>query len=522
VNEGRVFMMLCIGIVEDNLSRKIEYKNYFHLECQFVLERCEIFCRGNQIFNAGVLYVAYESDLPEKFTVQDGAALICIGMPKDEYKKSAMPLLVLDASTDLFELVNDVSNIFVEYNTLEDNLQNAVNKGRSIQCIVDYMSPYLNGNELIVGYPDFRIVGRSNETIHTFEISGLEQPDENGVISEENVSFFKNDMLYKELRTKTEPFIYEPGIYICRSIGMNVFRGGDIVRVHIFEDVNSFRGYELGLAKFFANFIQLVYSSTVDTDDLFPRNQLKDFFVSMLKGEHVESQKLVESMLEHSWIPDGPFVCASILPSERDFYNQTIQYYCDKFNKEMDGCCFFEHQGVIICVLNLAFYAGTLDLFLKKHLETFMYGNFRIGYSNTLTELSELNNYYTQASIALKFGLRIKPTQWFFQFSDIVLHYLESKMTEDLGGKYLCAPEILTLHEYDMKNQTEFLKTLQVYIENQMNALKAADALFIHRTTMTYRLSRIKKLTGIDFKNHTELMYLSISIKFLFKENTDW
>jgi purine catabolism regulator len=51
-----------------------------------------------------------------------------------------------------------------------------------------------------------------------------------------------------------------------------------------------------------------------------------------------------------------------------------------------------------------------------------------------------------------------------------------------------------------------------------MNAIKTAADLFIHRSTMNYRLERIKELTGIDFKDPDKVLYLSISMHLLFKE----
>ena len=118
------------------------------------------------VFNACVLYLARSDALPEAFTVREGAALISIGMPPDGYKASSLHLLVLDASTELTDLVNDVSRIFFEFNTLEQKLQDSVNKGRSIQYMVEQMAPYFGGNELLVCNDDFRMIGQSNKTIH--------------------------------------------------------------------------------------------------------------------------------------------------------------------------------------------------------------------------------------------------------------------------------------------------------------------------------------------------------------------
>lgn len=511
-------MLLCIGIVGDSLNRDILYKNYVNTSNPFVLERCEIFRKGT-IFNAGVLYLAQAESLPAKFTVQDGAALICIGIPPDAYEKSSLRLIVLEELTDLADLSNDVNRIFFEYNALEQKLQDSVNKGRSVQYLVEIMAPYFNCNELTVCNNDYRIIGKSNNTIHLCEISGIMQPDNDGILSPEHVTFFKNDIIFSQVRDVAEPFIYESSLFLCRVICLNVFHRGEYAcRIVVAEDVNTFRGYEAGLLNFFTTFIQLIYDMSVVGNEILSRDNMADIFIDLLKGVSVEAWRLENSFFQRRWDLFGSFIFATIMPSDRDYYNRTVRYYCQIFNRDITGCCFFEFESVIGCVINLEFYGGSLEQFIAKHLVTFRDGYFRIGYSNKLTKIEDSQYYYQQAKIALKTGLKAYPSMWYHKFADVTLFYIESKLTEDLDGRFLCAPELLDLYNYDNKNQTEFLRTLQAYIDNQMNAIKTAGILFIHRSTIVYRLDRIKELTGIDFKDPLKILHLSLSFHLLFKD----
>ncbi len=511
-------MILCIGMIEDGLEQDILYKNYINKDNPFVLERYAVY-RGESNFNACVLYLAQADELPSTFSVQDGAALICIGMPAEIYKKSSMHLIVLKDSTKLLDLANDVGRIFFEYNVLEQKLQDSVNKGRSIQYMVDQMAPYLNGNELLVCNDDFRMIGHSNKTIHLNEISGLDQPAGDGTLPAEVMTFFKNDPIFSEIRDLKEPFIYESSIFVCRAIDMNVFRQGEYVcRTIIAEDRNTFRGYESGLLQFFTGFIQLVYDLSSVGSTILPGDQLVDICVDLLNGELIEQERLEKTFLQRGWDHPGSFVCAKILPSERDYYNRTIAYFCQIYNRDIKGCCFFEYEDAIVSLINLKDYNDSLEQFTATNIETFRDGYFRIGYSNLFNNLADIKQYYFQAKIALKIGLTQSPSIWYHKFSAITMSYMKYKLTEDIGGRYLCAPEILTLYNYDRENQTELLPTLRKYIDNQMNAIKTASELFIHRSTIVYRLERIKELTGIDFKNAEEALYLNISLKLLFEE----
>lgn len=76
-----------------------------------------------------------------------------------------------------------------------------------------------------------------------------------------------------------------------------------------------------------------------------------------------------------------------------------------------------------------------------------------------------------------------------------------------------CHPIIGMLSEYDNINGTEYINTLQCYLDNQMNAIITAKELFIHRSTMNYRLNRIKELCGLDWKDKELIFYLRLSLK---------
>ena len=514
-------MTLCLGIVEDALGHPVLYRNFLNTDNPFVLERCEIY-NGGSVLNTGVLYIATADMLPEDLTTQEGAALLCIGTPPCTYQKTPLRLLTLGTDISLTALSNDVNRIFFEYTTLEQQLQDCINKGRSIQHMVELMAPYFNGNELTVCTDEYKIIGKSNETIHLNEISGMSLPDRDGIIPSEVVTFFKNDIIFNRVKTCTEPFIYDSSIFICRAICMNVFRHGEYAcRVILAEDVNTFRGYEEGLVRFFTAFIQLIYNLAAEKSDILSRDHMADMFIDLLNGESIASQRIESRLTQRGWQLSGPFLCLRIRPSERDYYTRTIPFYCQTFNRDFKGGCFFEYDGIIVGVIDLNYYEASAVSFTASYQETFRDGDFRVGFSNNFSNITDLQSSHFQAKVALETGQKQFPSRWFFKFSDICLHYMETKLTEELDGRFLCAPEILTLFEYDKSNGSSYLNTLKAYLNNQMNAVKTAKELFIHRATMVYRLERIHQLTGIDFKDPDKILHLVISTNLLIKDFPD-
>ncbi|SHH48644.1 PucR C-terminal helix-turn-helix domain-containing protein [Sporobacter termitidis DSM 10068] len=509
-------MKLCIGVVEDALGCPALYKNYVNTDSPFNLEGCEIYC-SEAVLKADVLYLAPSDTLPETISIQDGAAMICIGLPPESYTKGPLRLLALDEKLQLGELSNKVIRIFQEYNALELKLLEGVYQGRGVQYLVELMAPSFNHNELAVCNEDFHLIGKSNQVNRMCEVSGIKQTDPD-MLPPEVVTFFKNDIIFYKVRNLKEPFIYEPSIFTIRGLCMNVFHGGEYAgRVVLAEDRNAFRGYEAGLLRFFTAYVQLVFDLLADRSGTMPQDHLGDMLADLLRGESVESWRLENSLAQRGWDFNGPYLCASIMPSERDYYNRTIPYYCQMFNRDFHDCCSFEYNGDIVCVVHLEHYDGSVERFASTYLETFRDGYFRVGYGNIFTDIMELRPHFMQANIALRTGLRKFPSLWYHKFSEMVLYYAEAKLTEELDARFFCAPEILALHRYDKENQSDYLHTLKVYLDNQMNAVKTSKELFVHRTTMEYRLNRIVELTGIDFKNADQILYLILSIRLLVK-----
>ena len=69
--------------------------------------------------------------------------------------------------------------------------------------------------------------------------------------------------------------------------------------------------------------------------------------------------------------------------------------------------------------------------------------------------------------------------------------------------------------EFDKENKSEFLKTLQIYIENNRNANITSSKLNIHRSTLFYRFNKIQEFLGISLDNSNNLFNLELSFKIL-------
>lgn len=155
-----------------------------------------------------------------------------------------------------------------------------------------------------------------------------------------------------------------------------------------------------------------------------------------------------------------------------------------------------------------AFYQQLL-LFLRETV-------FRAGASSAFAEIKQLPDAFDQAKAALRSGYKKNPSYWFYRFDDYRLDYMIDLIREtSAGGELLLHPAIKMLTDYDKTHDSQLTETLRVFSEKGQNVTQAADALFVHRTTLFRRLQQIREMTGIHLEDQKEMLALQLSFYLL-------
>ena len=75
---------------------------------------------------------------------------------------------------------------------------------------------------------------------------------------------------------------------------------------------------------------------------------------------------------------------------------------------------------------------------------------------------------------------------------------------------------VLAMTLYDKEHETNYISTAEQYINNRFNAVQTANDLFIHRSTLLYRLDRIKAQFGLDLEDkQISLLHLLLSFRLI-------
>ena len=227
----------------------------------------------------------------------------------------------------------------------------------------------------------------------------------------------------------------------------------------------------------------------------------RSILLQFLRGEEVPDA-VTEKFLSGSGFSKVPVLITYRSATIRNYTLRTLL----KKEFETSGihgiCCDFEESTLI---LTPADNTGAVLDFITKRVSK---GNFYTGISFPIQDPQQISTAYRQCVFAIEAesrpGIRY--------CKDFALPYLIQKLRETDMAANLRHPVINLLEAYDQRNNTELLKTLQVYIECGLSQAESAKKLSVHLNTLKYRLRRIFELSGIDLDDHSELLYIEISL----------
>ena len=133
------------------------------------------------------------------------------------------------------------------------------------------------------------------------------------------------------------------------------------------------------------------------------------------------------------------------------------------------------------------------------------------GASSVGSDFYDMHTYKVQAALAARLGAKAKPEECVHFFSDYALDYIISNATLSFPAENVLHPCLYTLTRYDRENNTEFCKTLRVYMQCQYNVLQASSLLYVHRSTFSVRLKRIEALCGINLEDERTRLHILMS-----------
>lgn len=141
-----------------------------------------------------------------------------------------------------------------------------------------------------------------------------------------------------------------------------------------------------------------------------------------------------------------------------------------------------------------------------------------IGISNIHSSLGELGMGINESLFAERSGEMFKNQLNYFK--DIGIFSVLIPLSRDKWVRNFYEQIINPIKSYDEKYNTELFHTGLKFVENDGNYIKTAEALYLHKNTIRYRINKIKELHHMENSELNFYEQLSIAIK-LYKIYSD-
>lgn len=408
----------------------------------------------------------------------------------------------------IFHIIYD---IFQKYESWKENLYQAI-ENADLQEMLDASLPIFR-----------RSIYLADDQPEYLAASGpcLDYGGSGSQIPLEVFNYLKNDVNNNQPLSDQEPFIYPEGILNADALCQDVFLNSDYFgRIIIIDELShtAFTPGEFKLMNILSNALQLLinqnYPALCKDKENSDNSNLISLINQILLDQRIDKSQLNSVLIRNGWQKNEGCYIGYLLLYPSNVQIKSSLYYCRYITQKFPGVYAIEKNDHLILIIRESIYPAAKE-FIAKFILFIRDCNFRFGISNLCADLTQLSCYCHQAEIALNYGMQKNETIWCHWFSDYAFAYLLREASHEMPAELLCAPELITLQNYDKVKKSDYYETLKTYLDNKMNAAQTAKQLFIHQATMVYRLKRLKELTGIDYEDSDQMLYLHLSYKIL-------
>ncbi|WP_134698652.1 PucR family transcriptional regulator [Ammoniphilus sp. YIM 78166] len=155
-----------------------------------------------------------------------------------------------------------------------------------------------------------------------------------------------------------------------------------------------------------------------------------------------------------------------------------------------------------------------LALFLKETLESELASvTISVGIGDYYPSPLHLGLSYRDALQAIDVGRRMFGPGSITAIQDLGVYGILGELPQTLLGEFTSGLLEL-LYQYDAKNQTDLVKTVETYLDEKESFTDVAKRLFVHPNTVKYRIEKVREVLGFDpFKQPEQRLNLHLALK---------
>jgi hypothetical protein len=436
------------------------------------------------------------------------AYMFCVGgdtEAADYFRRNNMTGIIAD-DEDLLNMFSMLQSIFLRFNQLENNLMTALNTKAPTKDILSCCAEFFQ-NQVILYDSERNLIDYGEHYL----------PDENNIHWKEILETRKRPKkMYAEVkktgnyldavRTPNSDFM-KLGQGFPTIMTYSFFDNGKrLATLTIVETNKPLSLYQLKLLDYVAGLLSPnlfhIYSASDGVLE-----GLRSVLTAIINKENVDPLIVARCLSSAGWSIDDDYLLILICLPEANKNFDTLTRYRHIYERIFTECISFKYKDDLVVVVHndsaevMAECMPKLEKQLAQHDAV-------CGLGFPFKGILQLGSQYTNADVALHNGdvsKRIRP------LSEAITMPIVNRIASDIPLYPLCHREAIRIFEYDMKNGTELLLTLETYLLQYKSLKAAAEELFVHRSTLTYRLGCIEKIAKLALDDPTERLHILLS-----------
>jgi hypothetical protein len=434
--------------------------------------------------------------------------MFCVGggsEAADYFKRNGMTGIIT-ADEDPLNMFSMIQSIFLRFNQLENNLMTALNNKAPTRDILACCAEFFQNQAILydsernlIDYGEHYLPGEDD--IHWKEILETRKRPKK-MYAEAR----KSGNYLDAVRTPTSDFL-DLGPNFPRFMTYSFFDGGKrLATLTIVETNKPLSLCHLKLLDYVAGLLSPsmfhIYSAS---DGIL--ESLRSVLTAIVNKEHVDPLVVARCVGSAGWNIDDDYLLILISPPESAKNADTLTRYRHIYERIFTECVSFKYKDELVVVVHNDS-AEAMTECLQKLEKQLTQHNAVCGLSFPFKGILQVGFQYLNAEIALHngdSGKRIRP------LSEAITTPLVNRIAAEIPLYPLCHREAIRIYEYDQKNGTELLLTLETYLMQYKSLKAAAEELFIHRSTLTYRLGCIEKIAKLALDDPRERLHILLS-----------
>ncbi len=160
------------------------------------------------------------------------------------------------------------------------------------------------------------------------------------------------------------------------------------------------------------------------------------------------------------------------------------------------------------------------EVFAREINRQYPNNHVAIGLGQSVRDIGQWRNSYRDAVQAMELAVRLQ-TDTPLYIGDLGVYQLILSLSDRDKLIEFCERTLGALIDYDMRQNGDFVKTLEAFFQCHGNLSLTAETLIVHRNTLLYRMNRINEIANIDLNRpETRLaLHLALTIRRLLMLN---